>query len=239
MTSYAIYGVCIWKRHKEEDIMLMADTAELAYALCEILDDGNLAVREWEGVAAVYRRENPEARPEAVTAALPEGDGYDICAIWDMGKHVLVHTGDAGEAVVFAAAAAWSLSANSGEIQPYRWIQETLGKGEEGAVAGRMRSWYGDNLCSIGKEDPCKISMVRTKKGMDVMFARRYAARGVDTAMAYTVLDRCCRLLEMADKLCRKSLEAGITVNQEVLKLLIVFGNADNGEKRQKKGTRP
>lgn len=239
MTSYAIYGVCIWKRHKEEDIMLMADTAELAYALCEILDDGNLTVREWEGVAAVYRRENPEARPEAVTAALPEGDGYDICAIRNMGKHVLVHTGDAGEAVVFAAAAAWSLSANLGETQPYRWIQEALGKGEEGAVAGRMLSWYGDSLCSIGKEEPCKISMVRTKKGMDVMFARRYAARGVDTAMAYTVLDRCCRLLEMADKLCRKSLEAGITVNQEVLKLLIVFGNADNGEKRQKKGTRP
>lgn len=70
--------------------MLMADTEELAYALCEILDGGDLAVREWEWerVAAVYRREDPEAHPE--------GDGYDICAIWDMGKHVLVHTGNAG-----------------------------------------------------------------------------------------------------------------------------------------------
>lgn len=34
-------------------------------------------------------------------------------------------------------------------------------------------------------------------------------------------------------------MEAGIKVNQGVLKLLIVFGNADNGEKRQKEGARP
>lgn len=39
-----------------------------------------------------------------------------------MGKHVLVHTGNAGEAVVFAAAAVWSLSATAGELLPYRWI---------------------------------------------------------------------------------------------------------------------
>lgn len=215
--------------------MLMTDTEEFAYALCEILDDGNLAVREWQGVAAVYRRETPEARPEAVTAALPEGDWYDICAIRDMGKHVLAHAGDAGEAVVFAAAAAWSLSANAGELRPYRWIQEALEKGEEEAVDGRMRSWYGDSLCSLGKEDPYKISLVRTRKGMDVMYARRYAVRGADAAMAYTMLDRCCRLLETADKLCRKVLEAGITVDQEALKRLMVFGDTGNREKRRKK----
>lgn len=201
--------------------MLMTDTEELAYALCGILDDGEFAIREWEWVAAVYRREDPGARPEAVTAVLLERDGYDICAIRDMGKHVLAHAG------------------NAGELRPYRWIQKALGKGKEDAVAGCMRSWYGDSLCSIGKEDPRKISLVRTRKGMDIMFARRYVARGADAAMAYIVLDRFCRLLEMADKLCQKVLEAGITVDQEALKCLMVFGDTENREKRRKKEGRP
>jgi len=35
------------RRHKkEDDTMLIADTEELAYAICEILDGGDLAVQE-------------------------------------------------------------------------------------------------------------------------------------------------------------------------------------------------
>lgn len=219
--------------------MFAIDTNGLAYALCELLDDGSLAVREWDGVAAVYRKEDPEGRPEAVTAALPEGNGYDICAIRDMGKHVLAYAGSTEEAVIFAAAAAWSLCAHMGELRAYRWIEEALGRGEEEAVIGRMRSWYGESLCSIGKEDPARISLIRTRKGVDVKFAKRYAARGTDAAMAYTVLDHCCRLLQTADKLCQKILEAGIMVDQEKLKCLMVFGDAEKERRWWKGEVRP
>lgn len=219
--------------------MFKADTNELVYALCELLDDRNLAVQERNGVAAVFRREDPQGRPEAVTDALPERDGYAICAIWDMGNMFWPMQG------IRRKKRSSLPPLPHGAYPPIwgrwacRWIGEALEKGEEEAVIVHKRSWYGDSLCSIGKEEPARLSLIRTRKGADVKFAKRYVAQGVDAAMGYTVLDRCCRLLEIADKLCQKVLEAGIAVNQETLKCLMVFGDTAKKRKWWKREVRP
>lgn len=180
----------------------------------------------------LYKRGFPRREPEDCITVERTQRGYSVCEVHQGSRTVRAQTAREQEAAAYGAVLCERMFRKAADQSRGKWIRTCIDQGREREVADSMNRRMGGSLCCIGREDPRRLSLLKTPSGADVKFAGEYLAEGASLSRAYVVLDNFCERLEEACGLWRRLESSGIMADRTRILKLYLFGDETRGRGR-------
>lgn len=197
--------------------------------LIERILGGAYEVRERGEEILLYRRVLPRQEPEDCIAVRPAQGGYTVCEVHRGSRTVRARAAREQEAAAYGAVLCERMFRKGADQRRARWIRICVDQGRESEVVDSINRGPEGSLSCIGREDPGKISLLKTPSAADVKFAGEYLAKGIPLTRAYVVLDNFCGRLEEARGLWRRLESLGIRADRSKVFRLYLFGDETKG----------